>query len=103
MRVSTIDTLFAITSSPLQLLSLDVLESAPFVCFAAVICFCIPAIMSFPPGALVVVPSPVVHTQNMTVPTFDPAHFGNGSFADLVDHTLYNFDNYYSYMLVSLN
>jgi hypothetical protein len=101
MRVSTIDTLFAITSSPLQLLSWDVLLSAPFICFAAVVSFCIPAIMSFPPGALVVVSKPLVQTLNITVPTFDPAFLGNGSVEDLIDRTLWTPDEYGAYSSVS--
>lgn len=57
--------------------------------------------MSFPPGALIVVSNPSVRTLNTTVPTFDPAFYGNGSFHDLIDHTFYTFDGYYNYMSVS--
>jgi predicted PurR-regulated permease PerM len=97
MRISTIDNLFAITSSPLQLLSWDVLRSAPFICFAAVVSFCIPAAMSFPPGALIVVLSPSIQTFNATVPYFSPSYFGNGSYTDEMDNTLFEFDSYHSY------
>jgi hypothetical protein len=97
MRLSTIDSLFSITTSPSNLCSRDVVRNAPLMCLCALVRWCIPVAMIYPPGALIVVSHPFYQTRNMTVPTFSAAYRGNGTYGGLVDNDLFQTDDFGGY------
>ncbi|CZR62770.1 uncharacterized protein PAC_12667 [Phialocephala subalpina] len=89
LRISTIEQLFIMRSDPLSLFNTTVLQKAwPLVLITALL-WSIPVAVSFPPGALTIIPSS--HSNIVTealVPTFNASDVGNGTFDYILQHSL---------------
>lgn len=82
IRVSSIELLFKITSDPSLLIRLDVVRTAPTLFILAVFTWLLPIAVTFPPGALIVIPAQVQTLHDYVVPTYNGSSVGNGSTAD---------------------
>ena len=97
LKVSTIDALLSINFDPSSLADVDVLLNAPLLCLCAVLYWCLPLAMIYPPGALVLESRPFQHSVHMTVPSFDPGYQGEATLKDMMQNTLFRFDPYLNY------
>ncbi|RAK93385.1 hypothetical protein BO79DRAFT_284039 [Aspergillus costaricaensis CBS 115574] len=94
MRIGDIDAFLSVLTNPLYLGNVQLLTVAPIPFICALICWCIPIAMIFPAGALTV-ESKSFHTlANQSVPTFDPAFIGNGTFAGMMTEALWQPNSY---------
>ncbi|KAF2502749.1 hypothetical protein BU16DRAFT_498544 [Lophium mytilinum] len=82
VKISSIDMLFQITKNPFLLVQPEVVKTAPILFILALFTLLLPLAITFPPGALIVVPSSVRSNYNATVPTYNGSFMGNGSVAD---------------------
>lgn len=99
MRIGDIDAFLSVLTNPLYLGNVQLLTVAPIPFICALICWCIPIAMIFPAGALTV-ESKSFHTlANQSVPTFDPAFIGNGTFAGMMTEALWQPNSYDVYRL----
>lgn len=71
LKISTIETLFSIRSNPFLLLQPAATKAAPILTLLALVIWVIQVAVSFPPGALTVVPKSKVSHQPVSVPTFN--------------------------------
>lgn len=70
--VSTIDLLYTVLSSPVNLFYPELAISAPLEFLFALVFWSLPIATIFPPGALVIAPETRITLRNATVPTFNP-------------------------------
>ncbi|EMR90386.1 hypothetical protein ACHAP3_008901 [Botrytis cinerea] len=89
-KIGTIECLFLMQSNPLKLVSLAALKTSPLLWLAAAFIPIVPTATIFPPGAIVVVPSPQTYSYNTLVPTYDFDYRGqNDSYENLAVNALF--------------
>lgn len=82
MKVSSIELLFKITHNPFLLGAPEVVKIAPTLFLLAFFTWLLPIAITFPPGALIVVPYSVQSSHNVIVPRYNGSFLGNNSYAD---------------------
>ncbi|KAL3257833.1 hypothetical protein ABHI18_006503 [Aspergillus niger] len=97
MRIGDIDSFLSVLTNPLYLGNVKLLAVAPIPFVCALICWCIPIAMIFPAGALTVESKSLHILKNQSVPTFDPAFMGNGTFSGMMAEALWQPDSYDAY------
>ncbi|OJJ50258.1 hypothetical protein ASPZODRAFT_35422, partial [Penicilliopsis zonata CBS 506.65] len=97
MRVGDIDTLLSVLSNPLKLTHVHLMGQAPFLFLCAVVCWCLPIAMIFPPGAMTVEPHMFETVTHKSVPTFDAAYTGNDTILGMLANALWQPDMYDAY------
>ncbi|GKZ30031.1 hypothetical protein AbraIFM66950_007551 [Aspergillus brasiliensis] len=97
MRVGDIDSFLSVLTNPLYLGNVQLLAVAPIPFICALICWCIPIAMIFPAGALTVESKSLHVLANQSVPTFDPAFMGNGTFTGMMAEALWQPNDYDAY------
>ncbi|RAL13948.1 uncharacterized protein BO97DRAFT_387983 [Aspergillus homomorphus CBS 101889] len=97
MRIGDLDSFLSVLTNPLYLGRLRLLGAAPLPFLCALLAWCIPIAMIFPPGALTVEAKLQRVLANQSVPTFDPSYMGNGSFVSMMDEALWQPDDFDAY------
>ncbi|KAM5527875.1 hypothetical protein FOXYSP1_19749 [Fusarium oxysporum f. sp. phaseoli] len=90
LKVSTIDSLFQISSNPLKLLDTSGITKAPILWLTAAFLPCVPIATIFPPGALIIYQPAITANSSMSVPWYDFDYRGNdSSYQSLAAHALF--------------
>ncbi|TGO16217.1 hypothetical protein BPAE_0512g00010 [Botrytis paeoniae] len=92
LKVSTIESMFAMQANPLLLRDLNAWQKAPILVVLVVLVWLMNVAASFAPGALIVGPTTRYSRQVVEVPTFDSSFVGNGSGVDANKFSLDKFD-----------
>ena len=74
MKLSTIGVLYTALQSPLSLISPSFLANAKLEWLFALTCWCVPVLVTFPPGGIRVVTEGRNSTVAVDVPTFNPEY-----------------------------
>lgn len=96
IQLGDLDNLLSILSNPLQLGRVSLFWRAPVPFLCAVVFWCLPIAMVFPPGALTVETRTLTTVSENTVSTFDPA-FGDGTYDDMLAAAFWQTDNLGAY------
>jgi hypothetical protein len=97
MQLGDLDRLLSVMGNPLQLGRIDLFWRVPIPFLCAVLFWCLPIAMVFPPGALTVEPMTVTRLSTKSVPTIDPSFIGNGTYDDMLSTALWEADNFGAY------
>jgi hypothetical protein len=73
LRVSAIETLFSIRANPLLLMSPSAVKASPVLLAMAVLMWCLPILVAFPPGALTVTVVVEKSFEMVQVYSFEPS------------------------------
>ncbi|KAF7891554.1 uncharacterized protein EAF02_001879 [Botrytis sinoallii] len=92
LKVSTIESMFAMQANPLLLRDFNAWQKAPILVALVILVWLMNIAASFAPGALIVGPTTRYSYQIVEVPTFDSSFVGNGSGADANKFSLDKFD-----------
>ncbi|EXK77614.1 hypothetical protein FOQG_17689 [Fusarium oxysporum f. sp. raphani 54005] len=90
LRATTVDALFAIISSPVNLLKSNVVKSATVLWFIALLAPLIPIVTTLPPGALIVHNLRYLAEREQKVSTLDVDFRGNKSAVELFKHMMFS-------------
>ncbi|KAE9372515.1 hypothetical protein N431DRAFT_457224 [Stipitochalara longipes BDJ] len=89
--IGTIDSMFSMSTGPLNLLHLQNLLKNPILWLTALLLPLVPLATTFPPGALTVTFVPISWTKQMQVPTYSLNYRGtNDSYVNLKNYALFN-------------
>jgi hypothetical protein len=82
IKISSVEVLFSVARNPLLLYHLELLILTPTICLLVLFMWLLPIAVTFPPGALVVVPAHTSSVQVRDVPTYNASFIGNSSVTD---------------------
>lgn len=100
MRAAVIDNLITLVASPWNVLRVTNLPRAPLAWMVAVLAALTPFAAMFPPGALEVEFTNAVPLTMQNVPTMNISDYGNGTYQQFVEHSLFEMNGDLSFMLV---
>ncbi|PCH05811.1 Hypothetical protein PENO1_017430 [Penicillium occitanis (nom. inval.)] len=98
IQLGDLDNLLSVLSNPLQLGRVNLFWRAPVPFLCAIVFWCLPIAMVFPPGALTVETWTVLSESGNTVSTLDLAFAGYGeTYEDMLEAALWQTDNLGAY------
>jgi hypothetical protein len=98
IQLGDLDNLLSVLSNPLQLGRVNLFWRAPVPFLCAIVFWCLPIAMVFPPGALTVETWTVLSESGITVFTLDLEFAGyGGTYEDMLETALWQTDNLGAY------
>ncbi|OKL61050.1 hypothetical protein UA08_03129 [Talaromyces atroroseus] len=97
MQLGDLDKLLSVLGNPLQLGRIGLFWRVPIPFLCAVLFWCLPIAMVFPPGALTVEPKTLTRRSQTSVPIFDANYIGNGTYNGMLSAALWQVDNFGAY------
>lgn len=88
-KISTIDSLFTLASTPLNLVNLDNLLYSPVLWLFGALFPLISVATTFPPGALIVGAISSIRSGPIDITALDAAYRGNGTMVDLWENAMF--------------
>jgi hypothetical protein len=97
IQLGDLDHLLSVLSNPLQLGRVSLFWRAPVPFLCAILFWCLPIAMVFPPGALTVETRSLTTLTAKAVPTFDPGFVGNETYEGMLSAALWQTDGLGAY------
>ena len=88
VKVSDLDLLYGLRENFFLFAHTSPMRTAPPLVFLALVGWLVPVAVLYPPGALIVVPTPVTEIVNTSVPTFNASYVGDGSLSEIEGNAL---------------
>lgn len=88
VKVSDLDLLYGIRENFFLFAHAGPIRTAPLLVILALAGWLVPVAVLYPPGALIVVPTPVTQIINTSVPTFNASYVGDGSLSGIGDNAI---------------
>lgn len=96
IQLGDLDHLLSVLSNPLQLGRVSLFWKAPIPFLCAIVFWCLPIAMVFPPGALTIETRTISTVSENTVSTLNPT-FGYGTYDGMLAAALWQTDNLGAY------